>query len=413
MSLEARVGVFVIVSLLVLGATVYFVRTAQDVRGQVVYTTYLRHAGGIATGTPVLFAGIRVGQIASVRPSAADPTRIEITFAVKAGTPVNAESIARVGSVTLMSSPTLFLTGGSNNARRLGPGEVVPAQEAISANEIAARLATLADSANDVMALLKHEVPAVTGEARATLANLREISGPKNQKHVESILAELNTMVRRESPKIEHITERLTALAGHADELVVSAGPLVANLDHAVTNVSTTVDAVREPLTNDLAELQRTLENGRALIDSVRRVVGRQRRRHPSNGGVAANGVRERAAPERNAQGAPVESHSDDAARGQDGTAMTNRREGALRAAFALIAALAIGGCGSARYPAHYILNFEPPAQAAAPERGMGISRSRNCAVPTISARAASSTVRRQPKSASTSTTVGPSAQGR
>ena len=274
MSLEARVGVFVIVSLLVLGATVYFVRTAQDVRGQVVYTTYLRQAGGIASGTPVLFAGIRVGQIASVRPSAADPTRIEITFAVKAGTPVNAESIARVGSVTLMSSPTLFLTGGSNNARRLGPGEVVPSQEAISANEIAARLATLADSANDVMALLKHEVPAVTGEARATLANLREISGPKNQKHVESILAELNTMVRRESPKIEHITERLTALAGHADELVVSAGPLVANLDHAVTNVSTTVDAVREPLTNDLAELQRTLENGRALIDSVRRVVG-------------------------------------------------------------------------------------------------------------------------------------------
>ncbi len=51
---------------------------------------------------------------------------------------------------------------------------------------------------------------------------------------------------------------------------------------------------------------------------------------------------------------------------------MTNRREGALRAAFALIGALAIGGCGSARYPAHYILNFEPPAQAAAPERGMG-----------------------------------------
>ena len=186
MSLEARVGAFVIVSLLVLGATVYSVRTTQDVRGQVVYTTYLRHAGGIAIGTPVLFAGIRVGQVTSVGPSPADPTRIEITFAVKAGTPVNEESIARVGSVTLMSSPTLFLTGGSNNARRLGPGESVRSQEAIGADEIAARLATLADSANDVMTLLKHEVPAVTGEARAVLANFREISGTKNQKHVES-----------------------------------------------------------------------------------------------------------------------------------------------------------------------------------------------------------------------------------
>ena len=63
------------------------------------------------------------------------------------------------------------------------------------------------------------------------LANFREISGTKNQKHVEAILAELNTMVRRESPKIAHITERITALTGHADELVVSVKPLVANLD--------------------------------------------------------------------------------------------------------------------------------------------------------------------------------------
>ena len=104
-------------------------------------------------------------------------------------------------------------------------------------------LLLLADSASDVMNLLKHEVPAVTGEARAVHANFREISGTKNQKHVEAILAELNTMVRRESPKMAHITERITALTGHADELVGSVKPLVANLD----DVSTTVDAVREP----------------------------------------------------------------------------------------------------------------------------------------------------------------------
>ena len=72
-----------------------------------------------------------------------------------------------------------------------------------------------------VMTLLKHEVPAVTGEARAVLANIREISGTKNQKHIESILAELNTMVRRESPKIAQITERIASLTGHADEVVV------------------------------------------------------------------------------------------------------------------------------------------------------------------------------------------------
>jgi len=274
MSTEARVGVFVIVSVLVLAATVYFVRTTQDVRGQVTYTTRLSYAGGVAQGTPVLFAGIRVGQVASVRPSPADPTRIEITFAVKAGTPVNEECIARVGNVTLMSSPALFLSSGSNNARRLGPGEAVRSREAVTQDEIVSRVATLADSANDLMGELKQQVPAVASEARAVLSNLREISGTTNQKHIEGVLAELNTMVRRESPKIAQITERMTALSGHADEVVVSVKPLVANLDRTVSNVSTTVDALRDPLTNDLAELQRTLEAARAVMDGVQRVLG-------------------------------------------------------------------------------------------------------------------------------------------
>ena len=133
---------------------------------------------------------------------------------------------------------------------------------------------TLADSASDLMAELKQEIPAIVGDAHAVLANLGEISGPTNQKHIEAVLAELDTMVRRESPKISQITERMTALTDHADELIGSVKPLVTNLDQTVTNVNTTVDAVREPLTNDLAELKRTLEGASALLDGLQRVVG-------------------------------------------------------------------------------------------------------------------------------------------
>ena len=80
MSTEAKVGVFVIASLLVLGSAMYFVRTTQTVRGQVPYKTYLRYAGGLAPGATVLFGGIKVGQVTAVRPASEDPTRIEIAF---------------------------------------------------------------------------------------------------------------------------------------------------------------------------------------------------------------------------------------------------------------------------------------------------------------------------------------------
>lgn len=67
-----------------------------------------------------------------------------------------------------------------------------------------------------------------------------------------------------------------------------------------------------------------------------------------------------------------MESHTNDAAARQEGPAMRNRRERALRAAFACVGALAISACGSARYPAYYTLHLEPSTQARASERAMG-----------------------------------------
>ena len=51
---------------------------------------------------------------------------------------------------------------------------------------------------------------------------------------------------------------------------------------------------------------------------------------------------------------------------------MRNRRERAMRAGFALVGALAISACGSARYPAYYTLHFEPSTQARVSEAAMG-----------------------------------------
>ena len=97
MTTEAKVGVFVIASVLVLASATYFVQSTQTVRGQVTYNTHLRNAGGLAPGAGVLFGGIKVGQVTAVRPWSEDPTRIEILFAVKSGTPLNQKSMARVG----------------------------------------------------------------------------------------------------------------------------------------------------------------------------------------------------------------------------------------------------------------------------------------------------------------------------
>src|SRR5215813_13188076 len=115
MNTEAKVGAFVLICAAVLCAAVYYVGNVEFRATHVPYKTYLRYAGGLESGTDVLFGGIKVGKVTAVRPDTTDPTRVEITLEVKQGAQLNAKSVAKLGSVSLMSSPALSISTGSNN----------------------------------------------------------------------------------------------------------------------------------------------------------------------------------------------------------------------------------------------------------------------------------------------------------
>jgi ABC-type transporter Mla subunit MlaD len=238
------------------------------------YTTHLRNAGGLDPGAAVLFGGIKVGQVTAVRPWTEDPTRIEIVFAVKSGTPLNQKSTARVGTLSLMTPPALMITTGSNEAGRLSAGHIVPSAESLSIEEIEGRVAKLAESADVLITELHQAIPALTGDARTLLGNLNQLSGAQNQKRVEQILVSFNTLLDRESPKIAQITDRISELAKHADSVVGSVEPVVKHVDQAVVNVDKTVNAIREPLTKDLTELESTLQAARTVMVDFQNIVG-------------------------------------------------------------------------------------------------------------------------------------------
>ncbi len=274
MTTEAKVGIFVIAGLLVLCSATYLVYTTQNVRGQVPYKTYLHYAGGLESGAAVLFGGIKVGQVTAVRPWAEDPTQIEIVFAATSATPLNRKSTARVGTTGLMEAPVLMITTGSQQAGRLSSGGVVPSAESPSLEEIEERVATLADSANTLLIALNKDIPALTGDARTLVGNLNQISGAPNQKRIERILASVDTVLEKESPKIAQLTDQLSALTAHVDSVVGSVEPLVNHADHAIVNVDRTVDGLRDPLTKDLTALQTTLQAAQTALADVHRLVG-------------------------------------------------------------------------------------------------------------------------------------------
>lgn len=272
-TIEAKVGALVVICAVILTATVYYVSYVRFKGARVPFRTYLRDAEGMEPGTQVLFGGITVGKVTSVRPDEQDPTRIEISLDVKQGTPLNAKSVAEVGSVSLMSDPVLSITTGSNDAPRLHPGTIIPSQETVSLDELQRKVATLADSAQTTLVEVKTDLNNVTGDTRQLLANLNDATGERNRKHLTGILANTDTMVAQLSPQINQISEQVLKLTKDANSVVTKLGPTIDNVNATVANANGTITAIREPTQADLAELEKTLEETRGLIGSLQVLV--------------------------------------------------------------------------------------------------------------------------------------------
>lgn len=259
MTTEAKVGAFVLGCFGILAFTLIYLMSAQFSRDTVPYRTYLRYAGGLEPGASVLFGGITAGKVTAVRPWATDPTRIEILLEVKNGTPLNEKSVAKLGLVSIMNSASLSITTGSNDAKRLMPGSSIQSQEAASLDEIAGKMATVADNANALVTQVKGELEGISGDARHLLANLNTVTGPANQQKIRAVLDNVNTMIATESPKIDRISDQLIALSQHADD--------------TIQNVNGTVTDIRDPMRKDLAELQGTLQAAKSLLTDMQVMV--------------------------------------------------------------------------------------------------------------------------------------------
>src|SRR5258706_1293199 len=258
-STEAKVGAFVLICVAILCGTVYSVGNAQFRGARVPYRTYLRYAGGLEPGTTVLFGGIAVGKVTGVAPDASDPTRIEIDLDVKPGTPVNAKSVAKLGAVSLMTGSVISITTGANDAARLAPGAVIPAQETISLDDMERKIAAIADQAQTLVGSMGTHIDDITVDVRHLLSNLNGVTGTANQRRVAAILANVDSIVARMSPKMDQISDEVL-------KLTKDAGATFSNADGTITGL-------REPLQADLGELRAALEQARNLIASLQTVV--------------------------------------------------------------------------------------------------------------------------------------------
>jgi ABC-type transporter Mla subunit MlaD len=182
---------------------------------------------------------------------------------VKQGTPVNAKSLGKVGSITLLGSPVVSITTGSNDAARLLPGAVIPSQETISMDELQHKIVALADSAQTTLASVNTDVNKITADAHQVLANLNNVTGRANQEHMAAVLSN---------------TDRATAqLSSKIGPTLDNVNQTVSNANRTISNADRTITSFQQPILADLTELHGTLQAVHGVASNVQSILSENR----------------------------------------------------------------------------------------------------------------------------------------
>lgn len=238
---------------------------------------------GLSEGSPVLYNGIAVGTIDSLRLAPNDPRRVIAIIRIQARTPVKTDTRAKISTPSLTAPPVIQLTGGSPQARMLTD---------VDRNEIpvikaeASALQNIADTANKLVArmdqLLSEEnirrisnslasIEAMTGAIGDQGEDIRAmiVSARRSSEQLEKTLATTDDAV---SDIDRELVQKLPALINKLD------GTL-AKLDSAASGVDGIVNDNRAAIssfTNDgLGQLGPTLVELRALVRDLRRISDR------------------------------------------------------------------------------------------------------------------------------------------
>ena len=273
MSNEAKVGIFVIIALIIFVATFISVANVQVAGEKVLYKTYFRFAGGLEAGNTVRFGGLKSGVVTVVQVWEDNPTRIEVLMEVGGDVPVNEKSVAKISSLSALGQNYLEITPGEMEAPRIKPEGTIPSAETPTIGDVTETITDIADNAKLFMRDVRRDFRRITDDAQKLLVNLEKLTNEDNQKRIEDLLDNTNSLVADLKPRIVDVTDQLNATMRNVDQLSEDFRVVAKTADTTILNVNRTIDETREPLKRDLEELELTLQKARELLEDVRVLV--------------------------------------------------------------------------------------------------------------------------------------------
>src|SRR5215468_8260387 len=169
---------------------VYWLHNTGGLGERTVYRVRFENTvSGLLTGAPVLFNGIRVGEVTGLSLDPGNPRQVAATIAVVSTTPVRTDTQAGLEYQGLTGVPVVSLLGGTSAALPLSPSATEP--PILVADSAAGQ--SMTEAARQALRRIDSVLADNADPLRSAIANLNTFTGAlaRNSDRVDAILAGL------------------------------------------------------------------------------------------------------------------------------------------------------------------------------------------------------------------------------
>ena len=264
---EIKVGLFVLAAVFLFLLALVFVSGVNLLqRPMNNYTVRPRFAGGIATGAPVRYAGIKVGRVEGTRIDPDDPTRAVVTLSVDPGTPVRTDSKAQVSSLGLLGEYYIEIIPGTPEAAALPPGSEIPVEESVQWAELMNRFGAATE---EMQGLIAEARPRVT----VTLDNIKDLTGEENRRRIRAVLRRMDQILTDAQPRVKTVLANFESSSAKIDAFMDEIKITRAKVDTLLENWNGLTSGEDAEVQRTLKKLRATLARAEETMDEVRRLL--------------------------------------------------------------------------------------------------------------------------------------------
>jgi len=165
-SLEVKVGLFFILSLLLFGSMLEIGNRWKIFDSGIPYKVFLLSSTGLKVGDTVKLAGVEVGTISKI---SVLEDKIQVDFEVKLGTRIKEDSVAGIRMASMLGGQFLGLSFGSPGSRDLAAGGTVKSSDSAGIDTIIESVGGLTKDAKQLIVDLNRNQNEVIGKVNAIL----------------------------------------------------------------------------------------------------------------------------------------------------------------------------------------------------------------------------------------------------